>query len=91
MLGVVRNPELTPADEVMRSVAEDLGVGETFTLAPVGVFFDEPDRQVPDLFFGGAGRGLPAGGPGAATLPHRSGLGTGRPAAAAGPDHIRPG
>nr|MBA2696646.1 GMC family oxidoreductase [Actinomycetota bacterium] len=55
MLGVVPNPELTPADEVMRSVAQEMGVGDTFTLAPVGVFFGEPGRRVPDPFFGGAG------------------------------------
>lgn len=55
MLGVVRNPEVTPADEVMRSVAQDMGVGETFTLAPVGVFFGAPGQRVADPFFGGAG------------------------------------
>ena len=60
MLGVVQNPTVTPADEVMRSVAEDMGVGHTFTLTPVGVFFGrdgalEPGVTVPDPFFGGAG------------------------------------
>jgi cholesterol oxidase len=60
MLGVVQNPTVTPADEVMRAVAEDMGVGHTFTLTPVGVFFgrdggQEPGCTVPDPFFGGAG------------------------------------
>ena len=60
MLGVVQNPTMTPSDEVMRSVAEDMGVGHTFTLTPVGVFFgrdgkQEPGVTVPDPFFGGAG------------------------------------
>jgi cholesterol oxidase len=60
MLGVVQNPTVTPSDEVMRSVAEDMGVGHTFTLTPVGVFFgrdgaQEPGVTVPDPFFGGAG------------------------------------
>src|SRR6476469_3673581 len=54
MLGVVQNPTVTPSDEVMRAVAEEMGVGHTFTLTPVGVFFGaEPGRTVPDPFFGG--------------------------------------
>ncbi|WP_027501777.1 FAD-dependent oxidoreductase [Rhodococcus sp. UNC363MFTsu5.1] len=55
MLGVVQNPHMTPADEVIKSVAEDMGVGETFIQTPVGVFFGEPGKTVPDPFFGGAG------------------------------------
>ncbi len=58
MLGVVENPMNTPADDVMRSVAEDMGVGETFHPTPVGVFFGGPgqqDGEVEDPFFGGAG------------------------------------
>jgi cholesterol oxidase len=56
MLGVVQNPSMTPSDLVMKSVAEDMGVGHTFTLTPVGVFFgDKAGATVPDPFFGGAG------------------------------------
>lgn len=56
MLGVVRNPHMTPADEVMKSVAEDMGVADTFIQTPVGVFFgDEPGEKVGDPYFGGAG------------------------------------
>jgi cholesterol oxidase len=60
MLGVVRNPTMTPSDEVMKQVAEEMGVGHTFRLAPVGVFFGqdgrkEPGADVADPFFGGAG------------------------------------
>ena len=56
MLGVVRNPHMTPADEVMKSVAEDMGVADTFIQTPVGVFFgDEPGKKVDDPYFGGAG------------------------------------
>jgi cholesterol oxidase len=55
MLGVVVNPTLTPADEVMRAVAEEMGVAETFVPTPVGVFFGEPGVEVGDPFFGGAG------------------------------------
>src|SRR3546814_15488688 len=32
-----------------------MGVEHTFTLTPVGVFFGEPGKEVPDPFFGGAG------------------------------------
>jgi cholesterol oxidase len=56
MLGVVTNPTVTPSDEVVREVAQQMGVGDTFRLAPVGVFFGEgPGVHSPDPFFGGAG------------------------------------
>jgi cholesterol oxidase len=60
MLGVVRNPTMTPSDEVMKHVAEEMGVGHTFGMAPVGVFFGRAGRKEPgveadDPFFGGAG------------------------------------
>jgi len=60
MLGVVPNPTMTASDRVMRQVAEEMGVGHTFRLAPVGVFFGregrtEPGVTVPDPYFGGAG------------------------------------
>src|SRR3954470_7055197 len=38
MLGVVTNPLRTRADDVLREVAEDLGVGGTFRRTPVGVY-----------------------------------------------------
>jgi cholesterol oxidase len=60
MLGVVRNPTMTPADIQMQRLAEQFGKADTFTLTPVGVFFgrdgaQEPGVTVPDPFFGGAG------------------------------------
>ncbi|MBF6399179.1 GMC family oxidoreductase [Nocardia cyriacigeorgica] len=55
MLGVVRNPHMTPADEVFKQVAEDMGVGDTFVQTPVGVFFGEPGKTVEDPYFGGVG------------------------------------
>jgi cholesterol oxidase len=55
MLGVVPNPTLTPSDEVMKAIAEEMGVGDTFRTAPVGVFFGEPGVEVEDPFFGGQG------------------------------------
>ncbi|GGR77235.1 cholesterol oxidase [Micromonospora fulviviridis] len=59
MLGVTMNPTVTEADRVIKSVADDLGVGGTFTPTPVGVIFREdgqrPGAEVDDPFFGGAG------------------------------------
>jgi cholesterol oxidase len=60
MLGVVINPTVTAADEAMRAVAEEMGVGDTFHPTPVGVLFGrggrkEPGASIPDPYFGGAG------------------------------------
>jgi cholesterol oxidase len=59
MLGVVENPYVTPADEVMQQVAEEMGVADTYHQAPVGVFFGQqgvaPGTEVPDPYFGGVG------------------------------------
>ncbi|MFF5987684.1 GMC family oxidoreductase N-terminal domain-containing protein [Prauserella flavalba] len=59
MLGVTRYPLISPADEVMREVAEDMGIGHTYGPTPVGVYFGEegtkPGVRVPDPFFGGVG------------------------------------
>ncbi|MBV9291321.1 MAG: GMC family oxidoreductase [Frankiales bacterium] len=56
MLGVTDNPTMTPSDLEMQAVAEDMGVGHTFHVTPVGVFFGErPGETVPDPYFGGAG------------------------------------
>ncbi|MBV1855177.1 GMC family oxidoreductase [Catellatospora tritici] len=59
MLGVTMNPTVTEADRVLRSVAEDMGVGDTFTATPVGVLFggdgQKRGTEVEDPYFGGAG------------------------------------
>lgn len=55
MLGVVDNPTMTPSDEMMRLVAEDMGVGHTFRPTPVGVYFGTPGETASDPYFGGAG------------------------------------
>jgi cholesterol oxidase len=60
MLGSVRFPGRTPADDVMQEVARQLAVGETFSPANVGVFFgpdgaQTPGRTAADPYFGGAG------------------------------------
>ncbi len=55
MLGVAPNPRLFPADEVCKQIAESFGYGHTFQPLPVGVFFGEENKTVPDPFFGGEG------------------------------------
>jgi cholesterol oxidase len=57
MLGAVTYPGHSAADDVMREVADQMGVGDTFHYAPVGVFFGSGDAATPsgDPYFGGAG------------------------------------
>jgi cholesterol oxidase len=60
MLGVVKNPTFTDADRIVKEVADEMGVGDTFVPTPVGVFFGPqgektPGRTVADPYFGGAG------------------------------------
>jgi cholesterol oxidase len=56
MLGVTKNPTTTPSDVALKVVADQMGVGHTFALTPVGVFFgDQPGVTVADPYFGGAG------------------------------------
>ena len=55
MLGVTRIQQISPADTVMRRVADALNCGHTFKLQDVGVFFGEPQKTVPDPYFGGRG------------------------------------
>ena len=55
MLGVTVYPYVSPADEIVKKVAERMGVGGTFHHTPVGVFFGQPGETVADPFFGGAG------------------------------------
>ncbi|AZM54958.1 cholesterol oxidase [Streptomyces sp. WAC 01529] len=66
MLGVRLNPTTTPSDVHLRAAAEEMGVGDSFHMAPVGVFFGDkddadgtsttrPGAEVPDPYFGGAG------------------------------------
>ena len=60
MLGVVMNPTFTDADRIMKEVADEMGVGDTFTPTPVGVFFGAdgqktPGKTVADPYFGGVG------------------------------------
>ncbi|MES4901264.1 MULTISPECIES: GMC family oxidoreductase [unclassified Streptomyces] len=66
MLGARLNKTMTPSDEHLKAAAERMGVGESFHMAPVGVFFGDgddadgaataaPGERVPDPYFGGAG------------------------------------
>ncbi|MEV7014422.1 GMC family oxidoreductase [Streptomyces sp. NPDC093991] len=66
MLGVRLNPTMTPSDVHLKAAAERMGVGDTFHMAPVGVFFGDgedadgsvkakPGQEAPDPYFGGAG------------------------------------
>ncbi|GAB7182633.1 GMC family oxidoreductase [Kitasatospora sp. Ki12] len=66
MLGVRLNPTVTPSDVHLKAAAEKMGVGDTFHMAPVGVFFGDgkdtdgtakaaPGDEVADPYFGGAG------------------------------------
>ncbi|MFF8804269.1 GMC oxidoreductase [Streptomyces omiyaensis] len=71
MLGVRLNPTMTPSDVHLKAAAQAMGIGDTFHMAPVGVFFGDgrdavgedgsaparvrPGAEVADPFFGGAG------------------------------------
>ncbi|EST29511.1 hypothetical protein N566_21935 [Streptomycetaceae bacterium MP113-05] len=66
MLGVRLNPTMTPSDVHLKAAAEQMGCGDSFHLAPVGVFFGDgrdadgevrgdAGSEVPDPYFGGAG------------------------------------
>ncbi|HEX7404981.1 MAG TPA: GMC family oxidoreductase [Candidatus Nanopelagicaceae bacterium] len=56
MLGVVQNPYFSPSDQAMKEAAEAMGVADTFTMAPLGIYFGRaPGDEVSDPFFGGAG------------------------------------
>lgn len=55
MLGVSEDTQASPSDVVMRRVADDMGVGDTFHHARVGVYLGEPGTTVDDPYFGGVG------------------------------------
>ena len=56
MLGVVKNPYFSNSDKAMKQVADEMGVGDTFTLAPLGIYFGEkPGVENPDPYFNGDG------------------------------------
>jgi cholesterol oxidase len=55
MLGVVVHDRDDPADQLLRELGEELGVGDTYRKTPVGVYLDNPGKTVPDPYFEGAG------------------------------------
>ena len=58
MLGVVENPNLWPADQVLQDVAAQLGGLDTFCHTQVGVYFGKPGAEgveVADPYFAGEG------------------------------------
>lgn len=56
MLGVAKNPYFSPSDQAMKEVAEEMGVGDTFKMAPLGVHFGKgPGVIEKDPYFGGVG------------------------------------
>ena len=55
MLGVQTVPFGTDGQELLKAVAGQFGVEDTFTRTPVGVFFGKAGEEVPDPYFGGAG------------------------------------
>ena len=55
MLGVETNKFISPADEALKKASDALGFGETFQMAPLGIYFGEPGKEVADPYFGGAG------------------------------------
>ena len=55
MLGSARNPKLWKADELLKQMAEERGMGHTFRATDVGAYFGEAGVTVPDPYFGGEG------------------------------------
>lgn len=55
MLGVAMNPYFSPSDQAMKDVADEMGVGHTFTLAPLGIYFGKSGVTESDPYFGGVG------------------------------------
>ena len=55
MLGVVNVEGDDASDDLLREYGEHLGVGDTYQKTPVGIFFGEAGKTVPDPFFGGEG------------------------------------
>ncbi len=55
MLGVSQSKVISHADKLLKECAEDAGVGDTFHLNDVGIYFGEPGKTVPDPYFDGKG------------------------------------
>jgi cholesterol oxidase len=55
MLGANPSPTVGRADRLLREVGLEIRGRDTFHKNDVGIFFGEPDRTVPDPYFGGDG------------------------------------
>ena len=56
MLGVEENPYFSPSDAAMKSAATKMGVGQTFKMAPLGIYFGKGEGvAASDPYFGGKG------------------------------------
>lgn len=55
MLGTAENPRFWPADHQLYEIAKDLGTEKSFHPTPVGIYFGEPGKTVPDPYFEGQG------------------------------------
>lgn len=56
MLGVETNPYLSPSDIAMQGAAAKMGVGDTFKMAPLGIYFGAGEgKAASDPYFGGKG------------------------------------
>ncbi len=55
MLGVETNPFLSPSDVELKKAATKLGYGDTFQMAPLGIYFGQAGKEVADPYFGGMG------------------------------------
>ncbi|HEX6153765.1 MAG TPA: GMC family oxidoreductase [Solirubrobacterales bacterium] len=55
MLGVVNVDTDDAADDLLREYGEHIGVGDSYQKTPVGIYFGEAGKTVPDPFFGGEG------------------------------------
>lgn len=55
ILGVTENPNLWESDHLLRDYAGEIGRKQHFRPTEVGIFFGDPDKKVPDPYFGGQG------------------------------------
>lgn len=55
MLGAEPTSFMTPADELLKELAEERGTPEAFEKPHVAIFMGEPGKTVPDPYFGGEG------------------------------------
>lgn len=55
MLGVEVNKYLSPSDIELKKAAEELGYGDSFRMAPLGIYFGQSGKKVEDPYFGGLG------------------------------------